>query len=93
LTNIHFYEVRPRKDHRGVDLVSDCIAIRFPLWYEDASAGVNYAKHSSKSHDEAGNVIKTQEHAGEFKNSKLWPYQSVGFLNSFGVFLHFFDFT
>jgi hypothetical protein len=28
----HVYEVRPRKDHRGVDLISD--AVRFGrLWY------------------------------------------------------------
>jgi len=28
----HVYEVRPRKDHRGVDLISD--ALRFGrLWY------------------------------------------------------------
>jgi hypothetical protein len=38
------------------------------LWYEDASAAVDYAKHSSRSHDavirvydEAGNVIETDE--------------------------------
>ena len=43
------------------------------LWYEDASAAVDYAKHSSRSHDavirvydEAGNVTETHEHAGEF---------------------------
>jgi hypothetical protein len=44
------------------------------LWYEDASAAVDYAKHSSRSHyavirvyDEAGNVIEMHEHKGEFK--------------------------
>jgi hypothetical protein len=44
------------------------------LWYEDASAAVDYANHSSRSHasvirvyDVAGNVIETHEHAGEFK--------------------------
>ena len=29
----HLYEVRPRKDHRGVDLVSDVLPFG-RLWYE-----------------------------------------------------------
>ena len=71
--SMHTYEVRPRKDKRGVDLVSDALPIG-RLWYEDASAAVDYAKHSSRSHDavirvydSSGNVIETHEHAGEFK--------------------------
>jgi hypothetical protein len=69
----HSYEVRPRKDHRGVDLISDVLPFG-RLWYEDASAAVDYAKHSSRSHDavirvydDAGNVIETREHKGDFK--------------------------
>ena len=64
------YEVRPRKDHRGVDLISDALPFG-RLWNEDAIAAVDYAKHSSRSHDavirvydEAGNVIETHEHRG-----------------------------
>jgi hypothetical protein len=60
--------VLPRKDHRGVDLISDSLPFG-RLWYQDASAAVDYAKHSSRSHDavtrvydEAGNMIKTHEH-------------------------------
>jgi hypothetical protein len=47
------------------------------LWYGDANAVANaigYAEHLSRSHDAVirvydavGNVIKTHEHAGEFK--------------------------
>jgi hypothetical protein len=62
-----FYEVKPRKDHRGVDLISDAPPFG-RLWYEDASAAVDYAKHSSRSHlamlrvyDAAGNVIETHK--------------------------------
>jgi hypothetical protein len=62
------YEVRPRKDKRGFDLISDALPFG-RLWYEDASAAVDYAKHSSCSHDavirvydDAGNVIETYEH-------------------------------
>ena len=46
---MHVHEVRPRKDHRGVDLISDTLPFG-RLWYEDASAAVDYAKHSSRSH-------------------------------------------
>jgi hypothetical protein len=46
----HIYEVRPRKDKRGVDLISDALPF-VRLWNEDASAAVDYAKHSSRSHD------------------------------------------
>ena len=70
---MHTYEVRPRKDKRGVDLISDALPFG-RLWYEDASAPVDCAKHSSRSHasvmrvyDVAGNVIETHEHAGDFK--------------------------
>jgi hypothetical protein len=67
------YELRPPKDHRGVDLISHALPFG-RLWYEDASAAVDYAKFYSRSHDavirvydKAGNVIETHEQAGEFK--------------------------
>jgi hypothetical protein len=72
----HVYEVRPRKDCRGVDLVSDALPFG-RLWYGDPNAisnAIGYAKFFSRSHDvvirvcdSAGNVIETHEHAGEFK--------------------------
>ena len=65
---LHACEIRPRKDHSGVDLISDALLFG-RLWYEDANAAVDYAKHSSRSHDavirvydEGGNVIETREH-------------------------------
>jgi hypothetical protein len=64
--------VRPRRDHRGVDLISDAAAIRSAVSAE--SNAVGYAKFRSRSHnavirvyDEAGNVIETHEHSGDFK--------------------------
>jgi|SRR5262249_51814572 len=70
---MHVYEVRPRKDKRGVDLVSDVLPFG-RLWYDTPDNAVGYAMHSSRSHDavirvydEAGNVIDTHEHKGEFK--------------------------
>jgi hypothetical protein len=72
----YVYEVRPRKDKRGVDLISDALPFR-RLWYGGSNAISNetgYASHRSRSHmavirvyDEAGSVIETHEHAGEFK--------------------------
>jgi hypothetical protein len=76
MASIHVYEVRPRKDHRGVDLISDALPFD-RLWYDGPSAASNatgYAMHDSRSHnavirvyDEAGKVIETHEHKGDFK--------------------------
>jgi len=73
---MHLYEVRPRKDKHGVDLISDALPFG-RLWYGDANAVANaigYAEHYSRSHhavirvyDESGNVIETHEHKGDFK--------------------------
>jgi len=73
---LHVYEVRPRKDHRGVDLISDALPFG-RLWYGKPNAVTNaigYAMHSSRSHDavirvydESGNVNETHEHKGDFK--------------------------
>ena len=75
-STMHVYEVRPHKDHRGVDLISDALPFR-RLWYGEpnaASNAIDYAKFYSRSHDaairvydEAGNVIQTHEHKGDFK--------------------------
>jgi hypothetical protein len=61
------YEIRPRKDKRGVDLISDVLPYG-GLWYGEPNAvsnAVGYAKFFSRSHaavirvcDEAGNVIR-----------------------------------
>jgi hypothetical protein len=73
---MHVYEIRPRKDKRGVDLMSDALPFGRP-WYAEPDAisdAIDYAKFRSRSHDAvirvydaAGNVIETHEHAGEFK--------------------------
>jgi hypothetical protein len=69
----HVYEIRPRSDKRGVDLISDVPPFR-RLWYCEPNDAVEYAKFRSRSHDAlihvydaAGNMIETHEHAGEFK--------------------------
>ena len=69
---MHTYEVRPREDHRGVNLISDELPFGRLLYLEVREA-VDYAKFYSQSHDAvihvydaAGNVIKTHEHKGDF---------------------------
>jgi len=49
----HVYEVRPRKDHRGVDLISDALPFG-RLWYGEPNAisnAIGYANHRSCSHN------------------------------------------
>jgi len=74
--NAHVYEVRPRKDHRGVDLISDALPFGRLLYGgpNAISNAVGYAQHYSRAHDavirvydDAGNVIETQEHKGDLK--------------------------
>ena len=55
------------------DLTSDALPFG-RLWYTQPDDAVEYAKFYSRSHhvvitvyDDAGNVIKTHEHAGDFK--------------------------
>jgi len=43
------YEVRPRKDHRGFDLISDALPFG-RLWYGEVSDAVENAKFYSRAH-------------------------------------------
>ena len=70
---MHTYEVRPREDHHGVDLISDVLPFGRLLYLEVREA-VDYAKFYSNSHDAmirvydaAGNVIETHGEKDDFK--------------------------
>ena len=73
---MHLYEIYPRKNKRGVDLISDALPFG-RLWYGEPNAAahaIGYAMHCSRSHDAvirvydaAENVIETHEHVGDFK--------------------------
>ena len=83
IARMHVYEVRPRKDKRGVDLISDVLPFG-RLWYTKPDDAVEYAAFFSRSHDavirvydEAGNVIQTHEQAGEFKEPGISVRQLV----------------
>jgi hypothetical protein len=76
MTNPRIYEVRPRKDKRGVDLISDALPFG-RLWYDGAGAVSNatgYAEQYSRCHDavirvydESDNVTEMHVHKGDFK--------------------------
>jgi hypothetical protein len=57
----------------GVDLISDALPLG-RLWYTEVADAIGYAKFGSRSHDavirvydDAGNVIDTHDHTGDFK--------------------------
>jgi hypothetical protein len=63
---LHVYEIRPRKDKRSFDLISDALPFG-RLWYGQVSDAIGYAEFYSRSHDavirvydDAGNVIETR---------------------------------
>jgi hypothetical protein len=57
---MHVYEVRPRKDKRGVDLISDVLPFG-RLWYDTSDDAIGYAQFYSRSHDA---VIRVYDSAG-----------------------------
>ena len=72
---MRLYEVRPRKDKRGFDLISDTLPFG-RLWYQDVDAAIGYAKFFSRSQpgevrifDEAGEVLSVESWAGDFKEA------------------------
>jgi hypothetical protein len=69
----YVYEVRPRKDKRGVDLISDVLPFG-RLWCGEPNA-ISYAKFFSRSYDavirvydSAGNVIETHSRPDSSKS-------------------------
>jgi hypothetical protein len=44
---LHAYEIRPRKDHRGVDLISDALPFG-RLWYDGSNAVSNAISYASQ---------------------------------------------
>jgi hypothetical protein len=72
-SSIHEYEIRPRKDKRGFDLISDALPFG-GLWYTHISDAIGVRWDTTAAHmtvirvySETGNVIETDEHAGVFR--------------------------
>jgi hypothetical protein len=52
-SGMHVYEVRPRRDRRGFDLISDALPFGH-LWYGEPNAvsnAIGFGKFNSGSHD------------------------------------------
>ena len=63
-TRMHSYEVHPRKDHRGVNLISDALPFG-RLWYGEPDAitnAIGYAKFYTRSHRA---VIRVYNESGQ----------------------------
>lgn len=65
---MHCYEVRPRKDKRGFDLISEQLPFK-RLWYADADSAVGYAKFYSRAHE---TEVRVFNEANELISSKRW---------------------
>ena len=68
-----FTKLDHARDHRGVDLISDVLPFG-RRWYDTPDNAIGYAMHNSRSqdavirvYDNAGKVIGTHEHKGDFK--------------------------
>ena len=60
---MHLYEVRPRKDKRGIELISDVLPFG-RLWYGEPNAitnAISYAKFFSRSHDAVIRVFNERQ--------------------------------
>jgi hypothetical protein len=62
-------EVRSRRDKGGADLIS---GVLHSVWLSHGepnavSDAIVYARHRSRSHDAAGNVVETHDHKVNFK--------------------------
>jgi len=71
--SMHTYEIRPRKDGRGFDLISDALPSG-RLWYLEVRQATDFAKRQSRSHDAVinvydadGKVIEVHRDKGDFK--------------------------
>ena len=70
----HVYEVRPRKDKRGVNLISDALPFG-RLWYDGPNAitnAVDYAKFFSRSR---GPVIRVYGEVGNVE--RIIPFDDA----------------
>jgi len=69
---MHCYEVRPRPDHRGFDLISDQLPFG-RLWYTETDAAMRYVQFFSRAHalsmtiyDASGAVLQKHEYGADF---------------------------
>jgi hypothetical protein len=59
MLSMHNYEVRPRKDHRGVDLISDALPFGRLCEPNAVTNAIGYAEHRSRSLDAVIRVLRS----------------------------------
>ena len=74
----HVYEIRPREDCRGFNLIGDCLPLGM-LWFEGSEAirdAIRYARFFSSSNlatirifDQSGTVVEAIELAVDFSRA------------------------
>ena len=81
ISSQYVYEVRPRKDHGGFNLISNLLPFARLCYGQPNAIGcaMGYAKLYSRSHDavirvydDTRNVIEMHEHNGDFKECLLF---------------------
>ena len=82
----HVYEIRPRENCRGFNLIGDCLPLGM-LWFEGPEAirdAIRYARFFSRSNlaiirvfDESGTVVEAIELAGDFFASSKYSARST----------------
>ena len=73
-SRMHVYEIRPRKDKRGVELISDVLPFGWQ-WYRNPNAvsyAICYAKFRSRSHDA---VIRVYDEVGNVE--RIIPFDDA----------------
>jgi hypothetical protein len=81
VSKTHAYEVRPRKDHRGVNLISEALPFG-RLWYggpEAVSGAIDYAKHRSCSHNALIRVCHDSRNVIIPKTRRQFPNTEQGY--------------
>jgi len=70
----HVYEIRPRADKRGFDLISEALPFG-KLWHCKSDDAIGYVKLYSRSHmavvrvfDDSGALIETHQSDGAFRD-------------------------
>jgi hypothetical protein len=78
-TSQHLYEVRPRKDRRGIDLIGERLPLGV-LWFEGPDAiedAVNYARSFSHPHSA---IVRVLDESGTLRFALPQPteWQHIG---------------
>jgi hypothetical protein len=66
----HIYEVRPRRDKRGFDPISDALPFGC-LWYTQVSHAIGYAEFYSRSHDAVIRVYESASHGRHMRRNSV----------------------